>query len=109
MIEQMRSRITIKTPTFSKDAGGGESVTYSTGYSIWAKADNRSGSAGYQDGQRQVSYDYRFKVRYYASAVITTDQVVIYGSKTLRINSVENDKEGNLEFCYLNCTVHGGT
>ncbi len=109
MIGELNRRIVIKTPTISTDVGGGTSVTYSAGYSLWAKADNRSGRTDYSESQRQATYDYRFKVRYFPSAIITTSQVVQYDSKTLRINSVERATEGRIDFCYLNCSEHGGT
>ena len=107
MIGEMRSRITVKAPTFSKDAAGGVSVSYSSGYSLWAKVDNRSGQAQYQEGQRLTNYNYRIKVRYFASAIITTANIIVYNGLYLRVDSVEFEREGNLDYVYLNCSESG--
>ena len=93
----------------SIDGGGGSSTTYDSGYELWAMAERRTGSAGYADGQRQANYDYRFKVRYYPSATITTVNLVTFDGQDLIINGVERDREGNIDWLYLNCSFHGGT
>ena len=109
MIGEMNRRVTIKTPTYTTGAGGGTSVTYDSGYQLWAKVDDRTGQAGYQEGQRQVSYDYRITVRYYSSSPITTKNVVEYGGKVLRINSVVQKSEGKTMYLILYCSTYGGT
>ena len=111
MVGQMNRRVSIQTMTVTTDVGGGTSLAVNTGatYNLWAEVKNRTGQASYQEGQRQVHYDYEVRVRYFSSKIITTKNLVLYDGKQMIINSVEREREGNVDFLTLRCSVNGGS
>ena len=107
VIGSLNTRVTVQTLTTTTDDGGGWSSSVSSSFQLWAKVENRTGAASYEQGQRQDNYDYKITVRYYPSQEVTTKNKILYGTKKLNINSVQIVNEGRADFYILNCSVHG--
>ena len=107
MVGQMNNRVIIKSYTNSVDAGGGVTKVIDTMYTVWAKVENRTGSANYSEGQRSDNYDYKITIRAYNSKDVSTENVIGYGGKDLIINSVQVINEGKRDFLTLQCSKHG--
>lgn len=104
MTSELRSKITVKSWSSTKDAGGGITKSVVSSYDIRAKVENRTGTAQRQD-QAIWNYDYKITVRYEASRVIKSNMTVDYNGKSLKINSVSYEDEGKLKYCILRCTI----
>lgn len=109
MLSKMNEQVVISTYTSAKDAGGGVTKTVASTYTTWAAVENRTGSTAINAGQRQINYDYKVTVRYYAERPITTAQTVTYQSQILSVNGIKRLNEGRLTHQILYCSIHGGT
>lgn len=109
MLSKMNEQVVISTYTAVTDAGGGVTKTVASTYTTWAEVENRTGSTAINVGQRQINYDYKITVRYYAERPITTAQTVTYQSQVLSVNGIKRINEGRLTHQTLYCSIHGGT
>ena len=107
MVGKMNSRVTIQTQTATKDSGGGVSYAAVELYTAWANVENRTGQANFNEGQRQDSYDYKITIRQYDVYTVTTKHTALYGTKKLKINSVQIINEGKKSYLVLRCILHG--
>lgn len=96
LIGEMRNRIVIQTLGGSTDAGGGQSTSYSTATTVWAKAENLSGGEGIFADQLRGTASYRFTIRYNSS--VTEKNRISYNSKTFNITHVKDIDEGRNKF-----------
>jgi SPP1 family predicted phage head-tail adaptor len=108
VIGDLRARVTIKVIGNSTDAGGGVSKSVSSSWEQWAKVEDRTGQVQFNNGQQQVSYDYKVTIRYYASKTVSTGNVITYNGKDMMINSVQRVNENNLNWLVLRCSAYGG-
>lgn len=108
VIGDLKARVTFKVLTNSTDAGGGVSKSVSSSWEQWAKVEDRTGQAQFNNGQVQVAYDYKVTVRYYSSKTITTKNILTYNGKDMKINSVQRVNENNLDWLVLRCSAYGG-
>lgn len=109
MLSEKNEQVIISTYTDAQDAGGGVTKTVASTYTTWAKVENRTGSTAINAGQRQINYDYKITVSYYAERPITAAQTVTYQSQLLSINGIRRLDEGRLKDQILYCSIHGGT
>jgi SPP1 family predicted phage head-tail adaptor len=107
MVGKMNSRVTIQTQTATKDSGGGVSYAAVELYTAWANVENRTGQANFNEGQRQDNYDYKITIRQYDTYAVTTKNTALYGTKKLKINSVQIINEGKKSYLVLRCILHG--
>jgi len=107
MVGKMNSRVTIQTQTATKDSGGGVSYAAVELYTAWANVENRTGQANFNEGQRQDNYDYKITIRQYDTYTVTTKNTALYGTKKLKINSVQIINEGKKSYLVLRCILHG--
>ena len=72
MIGEMRNRIALQSISGSTDAGGGQSTSFSTAATVWAKVENLSGTETPFGDQLQAKANYRFTIRYYSALTLTS-------------------------------------
>ena len=96
LIGQMRNRIALQSLSTSSDAGGGQSASFSTATTVWAKAENLSGTEGVFGDQIRGTNNYRFTIRYYSS--LTKKHRISYDSKTFNITDIKDLAEGRKRF-----------
>lgn len=104
-IGSLNRRITIKSWTSTKDAGGGASTVESGSYSIWANVKDRSGTYITSQNQEQWNYDYKITFRYEISRPVTSNETIIYDGKTLTIHSISFENEGQRKYVIARCSV----
>lgn len=104
-IGELNRVITIKSWTSSKDAGGGVSAAEAGSYSIRAKVEDRNGIQVTGQNQMQWNYDYKITFRYEVSRPVTSNQTIVYDSKSLTIKSISYQNEGNRKFVIARCSV----
>lgn len=107
MVGKMNSRVTIQTQTATKDSGGGVSYAAVELYTAWANVENRTGQTNFNEGQRQDNYDYKITIRQYNVYTVSTKNTALYGTKKLKINSVQIINEGKKSYLILRCILHG--
>ena len=93
---EMRNRIVLETLGGSSDDGGGQSTSYSTATTVWAKAENVSGSETVFGSQLRGVANYKFTIRYYSA--LTEKYRISYNSKTFNITHVKDVYEGKRRF-----------
>tara|TARA_Y100000004_G_scaffold75428_1_gene84852 strand:+ start:156 stop:485 length:330 start_codon:yes stop_codon:yes gene_type:complete len=96
LVGEMRNRIVLQTLGGSTDAGGGQSTSYSTATTVWAKAENLSGGEGIFGDQLRGTASYRFTIRYYSA--LTEKYRISYNSKTFNITHIKDVDEGRRKF-----------
>jgi len=96
LIGEMRNRIVIQTLGGSSDAGGGQSSSFSTLSTVWARVENLSGGEGIFGDQLRGTSNYRFTIRYYSS--LTEKYRISYNSKTFNITQITDIQEGRRRF-----------
>lgn len=104
-IGQLNRRITIKPWTVTKDAGAGGTAVAGTTYTVWAKVEDRSGVPVTTQNQQQWNYDYKITFRYEISRPVTSNETIVYDGKTLTINSISFENEGNRKYIIARCSV----
>lgn len=106
MIGKLNTRITIKNSGFTIDEAGGPSdLNNDEGYELWAKVDARDGRLMTNEKQVQWSYNYKVTFRYERSRIVTSDMVISYDGKDLKINSISYENEGKRKFVVARCSV----
>lgn len=96
LIGEMRNRVALQTLGGVTDAGGGQSTSYSTATTVWAKVENLSGSESSFGDQLRSINNYRFTIRYYSA--LTTKYRISYDSKTFDIQYIKDIDEGRNKF-----------
>lgn len=96
LIGQMRNRIALQSLSTSMDAGGGQTASFSTSNTVWAKAENLSGSESVFGDQIRGTNSYRFTIRYISS--LTKKHRISYDSKTFDITDIKDLVEGRKKF-----------
>ena len=84
----LRDRVTIKTPTFAKDANGAPTVTYATVETVWGRLEELSNRERLIAAQVQSRMVGRVRLRYYSG--LTTRHQLVIGSRTFGIVGVTN-------------------
>lgn len=108
MVGKLNQIITVNTLSNTVDVGGGVSRSVASSFDLWAYVENKTGQANFIEGQRQAEYDYKITCRWYAAKEVTTAKTITYGSKTLKVQSVQIKDEGKQKWQIIKCTVHGG-
>tara|TARA_Y100000004_G_scaffold54130_2_gene60291 strand:- start:6780 stop:7109 length:330 start_codon:yes stop_codon:yes gene_type:complete len=93
---QMRNRIVLQTLGGSTDAGGGQTTSYSTSSTVWAKVENLSGNESVFGGQVRDTANYRFTIRYLSS--LTEKFRISYNSKLFQITYIKDIEEGKKKY-----------
>lgn len=105
MLEQFNRRILVKDyATGAINEYGSVVSTEVTSWLMWAKVEQRSGSAMLAHGQQVWTYDTKITVRYQASRKIQSNMSVIYEGAKYKINNVAVEKEGYKERIVLRCS-----
>jgi|TARA_B100001063_G_scaffold78244_2_gene72702 SPP1 family predicted phage head-tail adaptor len=92
MIGQMRNKVVLQSMSPSTDSGGGQSVSWGTATTVWAKVENLSGTENSFGDQIEDRSNYRFTIRYYSS--LTPKYRISYNSKTFNIQHIASLMEG---------------
>lgn len=92
MIGEMRNRIVIQSLGTSTDSGGGQTASFSTATTVWAKIENLSGTESSFGDQIEDRANYRFTIRYYSA--LTPKHRISYNSKLFNIQHVASQLEG---------------
>lgn len=92
MIGEMRNRVVLQSLNPSTDSGGGQSVSWATATTVWAKVENLSGTESSFGDQIEDRSNYRFTIRYYSA--LTPKYRISYNSKTFNIQHISSLLEG---------------
>lgn len=96
MIGEMRNRITVKRYSYTQDDGGGTSAVLASSFSLWAKVDDRTGSAQVIEGRNAWAYNYKIEVRYDKLNPVLQGDVIEYDSKQIKILYIQKNQEGKI-------------
>lgn len=95
-IGQMRNRIALQSMSESTDEGGGQSTSFSTASTVWARVENNSGNEVVFGDQIEARANYVFKIRYYSS--LTPKFRISYNSKLFNIEHIADEFEGRRRY-----------
>lgn len=101
----MRNHIVVNQYTTIETDTGGTNSVLSASHSVWAKVENRNGTMQTGNGQMQWNYDYKITIRFDRLKAIKQNDEVVYDSKKLLIQSVQNVDEGRKNYLVLRCTT----
>ena len=104
MIGQLRHRITFKSPTATPDEGGGQSIAWVDGASVWARIVAQGGPEIVRAGEIVPRAQYRVTIRHRTD--ITPTMRITFGAKTLEIDAVY-DADGDGRVLTVDC--HDGS
>mgnify|MGYP003674173691 CR=1 FL=1 len=96
LVGEMRNRVVLQTLGGSTDAGGGQSTSYSTATTVWAKVENLSGSESIFGDQLRATSNYRFTIRYYSA--LTEKYRLTFNSKNFNITQIRDIEEGRRKY-----------
>ena len=96
MIGQMRNRIVLQSMSPTTDAAGGQSISWGTATTVWAKVQNLSGTESSFGDQIQDRANYRFTIRYYSA--LTPKYRISYNSRTFNIEHITSVDEGKEKY-----------
>lgn len=100
----LRTKITLQTPTITKAAGGAQVVTWSTIATVWAKWTNVHGSEVWQSQAVQAVGPATVLIRYRAG--VNAACSILKGTERYEIVSVDNIQQRNE---YLELKVKSAT
>ena len=63
MIGEMRNRVIVQVMSPTTDAGGGQSISWGTATTVWAKVENLSGSETFFGDQLEARSNYKFTIK----------------------------------------------
>ena len=92
MIGKMRNKVVLQSMSPSTDSGGGQSISWGTATTVWAKVENLSGTENSFGDQIEDRSNYRFTIRYYSA--LTPKYRISYNSKTFNIQHIASLMEG---------------
>ena len=96
-IGQLNRRIQLQKPTRVEDGMGGYTITYSTAFSVWARAWSVSSVELVADMRVNMVRVQKFCIRYRSD--VKPDWRVKYDSRYFAITSIDPDEKN--EFIYL--------
>ena len=96
LIGSMRNRVALQSMSESTDEGGGQSVSFSTVATVWAKVENLSGEEAIFGDQIEDRSNYRFTIRYYSA--LTPKHRLSFNSKVFNIEHIKVDKESGARY-----------
>lgn len=99
MRADMRNKITIQHFTTSQDTYGQQIETWATFATVWASIEPLVGKEYF--AAQQMQSENTVKIRLHYMSGIKPTMRVIYGSRTLTIDSVINYKEQNREILLM--------
>lgn len=88
----MRNKVVLQSMSPSTDSGGGQSISWGTATTVWAKVENLSGTENSFGDQIEDRSNYRFTIRYYSA--LTPKYRISYNSKTFNIQHIASLMEG---------------
>lgn len=93
----MRHRITFQSESTSSDGGGGTSLSWVNGSTVWASVTAISGrfltSEKFHNGQLEDKVVFKVVTRYISGVI--PKMRILFGSRTLNIRNVVNVDEAN--------------
>ena len=97
---QLRHRIIIQVATEVQAATTGEvTKTWATWQTVWASIEPISGREYWQAQQTHAELTHKLRIRYLPS--LTVRHRVLFGTRVLEINAVQNLDERNIEMVLL--------
>ncbi len=96
MIGQMRNKIIIQTLGGSTDSGGGQTTSFGSDVTVWAKVVNNSGNENSFGDQLRAVSNYTFTIRYLSS--LTAKKRISYNSKFFNITHITSLLEGKEKY-----------
>ena len=91
----LRSQVTIKQPTHTKDANADVTTTFGTVTVCWGLLEQLKGREWIESGMENSEITAKLRIRYFAG--IDPTMQVYFGSRTFEIISVINPDERNRE------------
>jgi len=98
---KLNRRITLQSKTVTRDAMGGESITWTTQATIWAQVSALSGRALIAAQQAQSEVTARITVRQLAAAGIADDWRIQHGADIYTLHAIIPSDDG-VDY-YLQC------
>lgn len=108
-IGRLRHRITIQQQTVTRDAYGGETISWDTYATVWAQVTPASGRERFINAgaQEYATVDYKVRIRYRSD--IDPKMRISWGTKILDIESVQDPTGYTAELILLCRDVLEGT
>jgi SPP1 family predicted phage head-tail adaptor len=93
---ELRHRIELQSPTYSRDAGGQNVPSgWATQATYWAKVEPFAGREYVDDASVQGETQHRVTLRWPLNESITSGWRLLFGSRVLHIDSITNMDERN--------------
>ena len=93
MIGRMKEYITVQTKSTTSDGQGGATVSWATLASEWAEATMLSQSRTLSEAGVKFRTAVRFRMRYCADHILTTDHQIVWDGNTYTIHSVVKNSD----------------
>ena len=92
---RLRYKVTIQEVAETTDSYGSFTESWTTYGTVWAEIDPPKGREYFAAGQKQAEVTTRIRIRYLSG--VTPKMRVLFGSRILKINSVIDTDERNIE------------
>ena len=93
MIGRMKEYITVQVKSTTSDGQGGATVSWATLASEWAEATMLSQSRTLSEAGVKFRTAVRFRMRYCADHILTTDHQIVWDGNTYTIHSVVENSD----------------
>jgi SPP1 family predicted phage head-tail adaptor len=94
-IGQLRKRITIQAETSTPDGAGGYTLGWSNVGTFWADISPVTGRELFMAQHLEGRVTHKITMRWQSGVTITSDMIVLYGTRTFNIHAVLNTDEKN--------------
>jgi SPP1 family predicted phage head-tail adaptor len=101
VIGQLRHRITFQSKVVTPDEGGGQSIAWMDGPTVWARILAQGGGEVMRAGEVTPRVQYRVSVRHRTD--LTSAMRIVFGAKTLLIDAIfdaDGDKRVLTVICH---------
>jgi len=90
----LNKRVTLQSPSGSRDAVGERTTTWTNEATVWARVRPLSAKELMVAAQQQTSTDHAVEIRYLST--VTAAWRVLFGTRNLIITGIVNDDEANV-------------
>ena len=92
----LKDRLTLKSPTYTPDGQGGNTITYSDYGVVWCMAKPATNTRSLQESQLIFDEAMKFTIRV-SEVAITADWQLIFNGRTFTIHTID-DIEGRYQY-----------
>ncbi len=95
-LADLRCRVDIQRKELSPDGIGGNTISYSTVYTVWALVENWKGREAYRAERTEGLVYQRVVVR--GGITILPSDIVVYQGRTMPVKYINNLQEGKVKY-----------